>query len=77
LQAFLYRIVNAYPNQKKGFLYEQVKLENFADYVLSPYVNVPPGDCIIIEFDEEKDTTDKICETYSASIQKGYMTESK
>jgi len=52
--------------------YQQVKLEDdFPDYVLSPYSFVPPGDCIIIEFDEEKERTDKICETYKIAIQKG------
>ena len=49
------------------------KLIDFEGYLLSPYSNVPPGDCIIIEFSEEKDFTDKMCDTYRQSIQKGDM----
>ncbi|MBI4018659.1 MAG: hypothetical protein HY364_00210 [Candidatus Aenigmarchaeota archaeon] len=71
LQAFLYRITNPNTVTKTGFIYEQVKLDNAGDYVLSPYINVPPGDCIIIEFGEEKNSTDKICETYRIAIERG------
>lgn len=69
LQAFLYKIKN--PESKGNWVYEQIKLENFENYVLSAYSNVPPGDCIIIEFDEEKGYTKNICETYKITIQKG------
>ena len=70
LQVFLYRIIN--PEEKKsGFIYKQEKLENFENYVLSPYSTVPPGDCIIIEFGEEKEKTEHICETYKTATEKG------
>lgn len=71
LQAFLYRVTNAYPSQRTGFMVEQVKLDDFAEYVPAPYGNVPPGDCIIIELDEEKERTDRICETYTIAIRNG------
>nr|MBI4156777.1 hypothetical protein [Candidatus Woesearchaeota archaeon] len=69
LQVFLYKVKN--PEDNKNWIYEQVKLQNFDEYVLSPYSNVPSGDCIIIEFDQDKDRTDKICETYEIAIKDG------
>ena len=68
LQLFVYRIVNPDGQEWK---YEQIKVDDFTDYVLSPYSNVPPGDCIIVEFDTNKQKTDKICSTYSAAIKGG------
>lgn len=56
LQAFVYKT--------KGSRYHQEKIRDFTHYVLSPHSQVPPGDCIIIEFGEEKGRTDKLCETY-------------
>ncbi len=41
------------------------------NYILSPYTNVPPGDCIIVEFSPEKTTTKHMCETYRIAIEKG------
>ena len=40
LQLFVYRIVNPDGQEWK---YEQIKVDDFTDYVLSPYSNVPPG----------------------------------
>ncbi len=71
LQVFLYKIEN--PDDTKNWIYEQQKLENFEDYILSPYSNVPPGDCIIIEFDAEKEKTDKICESYRVAMARGEL----
>ncbi len=73
LQVFLYRVINADDTRKTGFVYEQVKLEDFEEYVISPYSLVPPGDCLIIEFDVEKNETKKICETHELAIKKGDM----
>lgn len=71
LQVFLYRITNPSESRNTGFIYSNEKLENFPDYILSPYQNVPPGDCIIIEFDQEKTSTEHICESYKVAIQNG------
>jgi len=73
LQVFLYRIINADETRKTGFVYEQVKLVDFEEYVISPYSLVPPGDCLIIEFDGEKNETKKMCGTYEIAINKGDM----
>ena len=71
VQIFVYIVTNADPKQKTGFLVEQLKVNE--KYVLSPYQDVPPGDCIIIEFDKRKDKTDKICETYRIAVEQGRM----
>lgn len=51
--------------------FSQEKLEDPASYVLSPHSKVPPGDCIIIELDREKEKTDHLCTFYEIAIQKG------
>jgi len=44
--------------------YAQAKLSDPARYSISRSPNVPPGDCIIFEFDVLKDQTDKLCQQY-------------
>ncbi|QQG38668.1 MAG: hypothetical protein HYS32_03625 [Candidatus Woesearchaeota archaeon] len=56
-----------------GSVYTQEKLDEYENYVLSPYSNVPPGDCIIVEFDEEKEKTEHICSTYKSAIERGVI----
>ena len=75
LQVFLYHVTNPDQSKNKGFTYTQTKLEDFTQYVPAPYAHVPPGDCIIVEFDIEKEKTDKLCETYRIARDKGYITE--
>lgn len=58
LQVFVYH----YDEANKT--YAQAKLSDPADYSISREPNVPPGDCIIFEFDVMKDQTDKLCEQY-------------
>lgn len=71
VQIFAYIAENANPRQKSGFLVEQLKVNE--NYILSPYQDVPPGDCIIIEFDKRKEKTDKICDTYRIAVEQGRM----
>lgn len=44
--------------------YRQHKVTRPQDYVITGDSNVPPGDCVIVEFAPTKDTTDKLCEQY-------------
>lgn len=44
--------------------FKQEKLLYPEDYILSGHSGVPPGDCIIIEFDAPKEKTDRICQSY-------------
>ena len=74
LQVFVYKVTN--PHLTKLWEYDQVKLDNFGEYVLSPYGNVPPGDCIIIDFDTEKNKTEHICSTYEFAMQRGELSGS-
>ncbi len=71
IQVFLYKVKN--PDDAKNWFFEQQKLEDFENYVLAPYSNVPPGDCIIMEFDEEKERTEHICETYKSAMSRGEL----
>lgn len=63
LQVFLY--------QTRGQEVSQEKLARFPDYVISPHGNVPPGDCLIIEFGPVKEKTEKLCKFYDIALQKG------
>jgi hypothetical protein len=63
INVFVYKIVNGY--------YIQEKLKEPEHYIYTPYSQVPPGDCIIIEFGEEKDTTDKLCTSYKVAEKIG------
>lgn len=64
VQVFAYKT-----NDDKTFT--QTKLSNPAEYVISPNPNVPPGDCLIVEFDRPKARTDKICRSYRIAQQIG------
>ncbi len=63
LQVFVYKT--------RGNTFSQMKLDDPASYILSPESNVPPGDCIIIEFDEGKEKTNKLCNFYKLKIETG------
>jgi len=63
LQVFVY--------QTKDKVFFQKKIEDPASFTLSPHGKVPPGDCIIIEFDEPKEKTDKLCNFYKIAKEQG------
>ena len=65
LQVFVYKTKNNVVTQEK--------LTDFPNYVISPHSTVPPGDCLIIEFEPEKDKTEKICKFYEIAIEKGEL----
>ncbi len=61
LQVFLYTT--------SGNTYFQKKLTDPTHYVISPQTNIPPGDCLIIELDQPKNKTDKLCQSYQIAKQ--------
>lgn len=66
LQVFVYQTTDKTFTQKKE--------ADPASYIISPHGTVPPGDCIIIEFDNvEKERTDKLCEQYEVQILKSNL----
>lgn len=67
LQVFVYKT--------NGKTFSQQKLDKPQDYIISPHSQVPPGDCVIIELDQEKEKTDKICNFYQVAVKKGELTE--
>ncbi len=44
--------------------YSQTKLEDPRSYVMRDESVVPPGDCLIVEFDEPKDRSEYLCEQF-------------
>jgi hypothetical protein len=58
LQTFVYHY------DKSSRAYSQEKLSDGSKYVMRDESVVPPGDCIIVEFDAPKASTDKLCRQY-------------
>ena len=59
LQVFVYKVKNG--------IYYQNKVDDPKNYIIAPETNLPPGDCIIIEFDSFKNKTDKLCRSYKVA----------
>ncbi len=53
--------------------YSQQKLSNPAEYQFAHESNVPPADCLIIEFDIPKSRTDKLCRSYKVAEKIGKL----
>jgi hypothetical protein len=68
-QVFLYRI-----NEDKK-TYSQNKLSDPATHIIKDDSQVPPGDCVIFEFDRPKQTTDKICQSWQVAKDLGKIKE--
>lgn len=68
LQIFLYKVKD---ENNKPWEYEQMKIGDHKNYIISPYPDVPPGDCLIIEFDEKKERTDKQCISHEVAAERG------
>lgn len=58
VQAFLMRYKDG------SNTYTQTKLADPKKYVMRDESIVPPGDCLIVEFDVAKDSTDRLCQQY-------------
>ncbi len=71
LQAFLLRVTN--PLDAKQWVYDQEKIPISLETNMQPYANVPPGDCLIIEFDAAKETTTHSCASYRAAMNRGEL----
>lgn len=61
--------VFVYQTQDKTFI--QKKLKDPQNYVISPHSQVPPGDCVILEFGPLKDKTEKLCQSYKVAKETG------
>lgn len=66
LQVFVYKTDTA------GY-FRQEKLADPSTYIISPYSNVPSGDCIIVDVDKPKERTDKLCVSYKAAEKTGKL----
>ena len=56
--------VFTYTYNKDDQTYSQRKMERPGEYVMRDEGIVPPGDCVIVEFDSPKVATDKLCRQY-------------
>jgi len=56
--------VFVYNFDKETKTYTQTRLTDPANYAITGAGEVPPGDCIIFEFDAPKGRTDKLCRQY-------------
>jgi len=65
LQVFAYRVT--------GKNYRQEKVANPESFIIAPQSQVPSGDCIIVEFDNPKSKTDKLCRSYQVAKQIGKL----
>lgn len=67
-------VMQVFVYQTENKVYTQKKIDNPVNYLISPSGSIPPGDCIIIEFDPlEKEKTDKLCEQYQLQKLKGNL----
>lgn len=64
-QAFLYTV------DKETSTFSQRLLPSFNDYMMSHESQVPPGDCIILEFGTPKDKTYNLCQSYEVNVRTG------
>jgi hypothetical protein len=58
VQAFLFRF------DKSNDTYTQTKLDDPKSYIMRDESIVPPGDCVVVEFDIPKNSTDRLCQQY-------------
>lgn len=56
--------VFAYSFNKEDKTYTQTKVTDPTNYAIAKESEVPPGDCVIFEFDAPKDRTNKLCKQY-------------
>lgn len=67
LQAFLYK--QSFSSNKAGS-FNQQKLPNPQDYIMTAEQKVPPGDCVIFEFGPLMEKTDHLCQSYQVAKEK-------
>lgn len=63
MQVFVY--------QTQNDIYSQQKIADPQNYTISQYSNVPPGDCVIVEFGPNRDQTEHLCQSYMKAKEAG------
>ncbi len=74
-QLQLFRLFITNPGDAKQWIYDQEKLAfpEGLNMIMAPYGNIPPGDCLIIEFDTPKAKTTHSCASYRAAMDRGEL----
>ena len=67
--------VQVFVYKTHGSTFSQKRIGPPEDYVLTGESGIPPGDCIIVEFDQRKERTDKLCQSYKVQQQLGKITQ--
>jgi hypothetical protein len=67
VQVFAYRV----EDDKKHYTLQ--KITDPGSFTITDDANVPPGDCIIVEFDTPKDRTDKMCRSWQVAKDIGRL----
>lgn len=60
-----------YSVEGKNIAREKLSLTELKEHILAPEGSVPPGDCIILEFSENKSKTEHLCNFYKTAIKQG------
>ena len=68
-------MVQVFVYKTQGANFSQQRVANPEDYILSGDSGVPPGDCVIVEFDLPKERTDKLCQSYKVQEQLGKISQ--
>lgn len=63
--------VQVFVYSTKDGSYTQEKISNPESYIIAPHSQVPPGDCIIIEYGVQKTSTGYLCHSYKVAEQTG------
>lgn len=65
--------VFTYQTDRLTNTFHQQKLDNFTSYIIAAEGQVPPGDCLIVEFSTPKERTDHLCQSYEAAYELGKL----
>ncbi len=71
LQGYLVHVID--PQNAKNWHYTQEKIAYPFEKIMAPYSNVPPGDCLIVEYGPVSATTTHVCASYRAAEYRGEL----
>ncbi|PIO00432.1 hypothetical protein COT72_01870 [archaeon CG10_big_fil_rev_8_21_14_0_10_43_11] len=74
---FVLRVQDARAGMTTNMQYTLTRIDSFDEYVPAPFAYVPPGDCVIVEFGAQTNTTDALCDSYERAIERGDVVEAE
>ncbi|MBM3282443.1 MAG: hypothetical protein FJY86_03850 [Candidatus Diapherotrites archaeon] len=73
LQVFKVYVTNPADAKKWEYTQEKLPYPEGLDTIMAPYANVPPGDCLIIEYGPIHEKTERTCASYRAALNRGEL----